>query len=113
MLGRVSYVLARRKAPHVPSREAELLKLISRHLPEKTLARYRELNTKLHNEVITELEHQEFLALVDQIEMADAKRLEYLIELAQLRDESLETLMEQVGLRLRSSQFTSSSACSW
>jgi hypothetical protein len=99
-LQQVSHLLARRKAPSVPQREVELLQQISHSLPPATQARYRELNAKLHDEVITEAEHQEFLRLVDRVELADAKRLQHLIELAQLRGVSLDTLMEQLGLRV-------------
>jgi hypothetical protein len=99
-LQQVSHVLARRKALSVPQREVELLQQISHSLDPAIQARYRELNAKLHDEVITEAEHQEFLRLVDRVELADAKRLQHLIELAQLRGVSLDTLMEQLGLRV-------------
>lgn len=51
-------------------------------------------------QVITE--PSQFLALVDQVELADAKRLQYLIELAQLRGVPLPTLMNQLGLGVSS-----------
>jgi len=99
-LQQVSRLLAHRKAPSLPQREVELLQQISQHPTPKIRSRYDELNTKLHQGIITEDEHQEFLALVDQIELADAKRLQHLIELAQLRSLSLDALMEQLGLRV-------------
>jgi hypothetical protein len=61
--------------------------------------RYDELNDKLHEESITPEERAELLSLIDRIELADAERLQCLIELAQLRQISVETLMEQLGLR--------------
>jgi hypothetical protein len=79
---------------------SHLLARISHPLPPAIQARYRELNAKLHDEIITEAEHQEFLRLVDEVELADARRLQRLIELAQLRGVSLDTLMEQLGLRV-------------
>lgn len=102
VLQQVSRLLARRKAPSVPQREVELLQQISSYLPPAMRARYHELNTKLHDEVMTEAEHQEFLTLVDQVELADARRLQYLIELTQLRGVSLATLMTQLGLGVSS-----------
>lgn len=92
VLQQVSRILARRKAPSIPQREVERLHQISHSLPAVVRTRYRELNAKLHDETITETEHQEFLALVDQVELADAKRLQYLIELAQLQGVPLPTL---------------------
>jgi hypothetical protein len=102
VLQQVSRLLARRKAPSVPQREVELLQQISNYLSPAVRTRYHELNVKLHNETITETEHQEFLVLVDQIEVADAKRLQHLIELAQLRGVPLATLMTQLGLGVSS-----------
>lgn len=102
VLQQVSRLLARRKAPSVPQREVELLQQISNYLSPAVRIRYHELNVKLHNETITETEHQEFLVLVDQIEVADAKRLQHLIELAQLRGVPLATLMSQLGLGVSS-----------
>lgn len=98
VLQQVSRLLARRKAPSVPQREVELLQQISHHLSPTIRARYHELNIKLHDGIISDDEHQEFLGLVDQVELADAKRLQYLIELAQLRGVSLTALMTQLGL---------------
>lgn len=102
VLQQVSRLLAHRKAPSVPQREVELLQQISNYLAPAVRVRYHELNAKLHNEVITEAEHQEFLTLVDQVELADAKRLQSLLELAQLRGVSLATLMKQLGLGVSS-----------
>ncbi|MCE7985243.1 MAG: STAS/SEC14 domain-containing protein [Caldilinea sp. CFX5] len=102
VLQQVSRLLARRKAPSVPQREVELLQQISNYLSPAVRARYHQLNAKLHDDLITEAEHQEFLTLVDQVELADAKRLQHLIELAQLRGVSLAALMTQLGLGVSS-----------
>ncbi len=95
----VSRLLARRKAPSVSQREVELLQQISRRLPSTTQQRYEELNAKLHEETISTAEHQELLALIDQIELGDATRLQHLVELAQLRGVALAVVMDQLGLR--------------
>ena len=98
-LGQVGQLLARRKAPNIPKREAELLHKIAHYLSATVRVRYHNLNRKLQDEVISESEYQELFNLVDQVEMADADRLQNLIELAQLRDVSLDTVMEQLGLQ--------------
>ncbi|MEZ4868692.1 MAG: hypothetical protein R3C14_45610 [Caldilineaceae bacterium] len=89
-LAQVSSLLAQRKAPSILQREATLLQQINYHLSPTVQTRYHELNAKLHDDTITEAEYQEFLALVDQVEGADAKRLEDLIELGKLLSQSLD-----------------------
>ncbi len=43
-------------------------------------------------------EYSELLQLTDQVELLDAKRVEYLVELALLRKQPLPLLMEELGL---------------
>jgi hypothetical protein len=96
---RVQALRAQRRTPSLPKREAELLQLINRGLPAEVRQRYDALNDKLHAETITGEEHQELLGLIEQVKQADAERLRSLVELAQLRQLSLDELMEQLGLR--------------
>jgi hypothetical protein len=96
---RVQALRAHRRAPSLPKREAELLQLINHGLPAEVRQRYDALNDKLHAETITDEEHQELLGLIEQVKQADAERLRNLVELAQLRQLSLDELMEQLGLR--------------
>ena len=87
---------AQRRARSLPKNETELLQKINQGLPPEVRKRYEELNAKLHEETITPEEHQEFLQLVDRIELADAERMQHLIELARLRNISVDTLMNQL-----------------
>ena len=96
---RVQALRAHRRAPSLPKREAELLQLINRGIPPKARQRYDELNDALSAENITDAEHQELLGLIEQVKQADVERLRHLIELAQLRQLSLDELMNQLGLR--------------
>ncbi len=96
---RVSSLVAHRKAPSLPKREAELLQQINQGLPATQWQRYQALNAKLLDEHITPHEHQELSVLIDQIEQLDVERLTHLIELAQLRNVPLDTLMAQLGIR--------------
>lgn len=96
---RVLALRARRRAPSLPQREAELLQLINRGVPAEVRRRYDELNDQLHAETITDEEQQELLKLIEQIEEADAERLRHLAELAPLRQVPLDALMDQFGLR--------------
>ena len=94
---RVNALLAQRRAPHLPQREAELLQRIGQSSPA-VQPRFQELDAKRRDEKLTPVEHQELLTLLEQKEQADAGRLRCLIELAQLRGVSLDELMEQLGL---------------
>jgi hypothetical protein len=82
----------------LPKREAELLQQINQGLPAPQWQRYQTLNAKLLAEHITPDEHQELGALIDQIEQLEGERLAHLIELAQLRNVPLATLMAQLGI---------------
>lgn len=85
--------------PSLSQNESALLQKIHSVLPDDLRRRYNELNDKLHEETIIPEEHAELLTLIDRIELADAERMRYLIELAQLRQVSVDTLMEQLGIR--------------
>jgi hypothetical protein len=90
---------AQRRAPSLPKDETELLQQINRGLPADIRQRYDALNAKLHDETITPQEHAELLALIDRVELADAERMQRLIALARLRGVSVDTLIEQLGVR--------------
>ena len=90
---------ARQRAASLSIAETDLLQQINQGLSPTIRARYEELNAKLHDETITPAEHEELLQLTDQIEQSDAERLRHLIALAQLRQVSVDTLMDQLGIR--------------
>src|SRR5262249_30997008 len=96
---RIIALQAQRRAPSLPQNETELLQQINRGLPADIRQQYDTLNAKLHDETITAQEHEELLTLIDRIELADAERMQHLIALARLRRVSVDTLMEQLGIR--------------
>jgi hypothetical protein len=98
-ISQVLTLRAKRIAPSVPKREAELLQQINQGLLPDVQQRYDELTAKRRAETLIPEEHQELLALVDRIEQADAERVRALIELAQLRHVSVTTLMAELGIR--------------
>lgn len=79
--------------------ESELLQQINQGLSAQTWQHYHELIAKRQAEILTPEEHTELISISEQIEKANARRLGYLIELAQLRQVSLETVMEQLGIQ--------------
>lgn len=97
-LSEVSQILAIKKASNYSKRELQLLQLVSQHLPEQEIKRYQFLSNKLQEENISDVEHQELLVLVEKIEIADAKQLGYLIELARLKKISLAELKQELNL---------------
>ncbi|QSJ17416.1 STAS/SEC14 domain-containing protein [Nostoc sp. UHCC 0702] len=88
---------AQRKASNLPQAEAELLLKINQGIPSDTQKYYEELIGKKEAETLTSEEHIELLNLTQQIEKLQAKRIEYLSELARLRVISLTALMENLG----------------
>lgn len=83
----------------LPQQEAELLQRINEGLPSETWERYHELIAKRRAETLQPDEHALLIELSDQIEAANARRITHLIELARLRQTSLEALMEQLGIK--------------
>ena len=96
---RVNLIHAQRKTPHVSQRETELLKKISEGLPPAILRPLQELRAKMEAETISEAEHAELLRLVNRVEQYDVERLAWLIELAQLRNQTVPELIDSLGLR--------------
>ncbi len=90
---------AQRRARSLPKNEAELLQKIYQGPPVEIRKRHAELNLRLHEETITPDEHQELLQLIDRLELADAERLKHLIELAGIRNVSVDLLMSQLDIR--------------
>ena len=79
--------------------ESELLMKIAEGVPAAVQRRYDELIAKRNDRVLTDEEYSELLRLTDQVEMLDAKRLEYLTELAVIRSKPLTLLMNELGIR--------------
>lgn len=73
--------------------EMELLQAVYRGVPSDIQQRYDELREKLHDEMLSSNEHQELMKMIDVIEQYDVERLENLIQLAKIRNVSLEELI--------------------
>ena len=81
--------------------ESELLKKINLDISEAEWTSYRHLIGLMRAETITEKEHETLIELGDKIEIANANRVKYLFELAELRGISVEKLKKLIGLKLR------------
>ena len=80
-------------------REATLLQKINQSLSQMQWQRYRELIDKRQAETLTPEEQTELIGLSDQLEEANAKRIEYVAHLAALRKTTVTTLMKELGLK--------------
>ncbi len=89
---------AKRNAPNVSSDEAELLLKINQGLSSKTQKRFDELAEKLQTEIMTLEERGEFLKLTNRVEKQDAKRVELLGKLAEIRKQTLDEVMKDLGI---------------
>ena len=83
----------------LPRAEAQLLQEINRGLSEIAWRRYHELVARRRAETLTEAEYEELVSLTDEVELANARRMENLAELAKLRRASLDDLMAELGLQ--------------
>jgi hypothetical protein len=81
----------------IVKREAILLQKVNQSLPVATQQRFDDLNEKRRDETLTDEEHQELLALIEQIEENDVERVKDLGQLAQWRNVSLIGSHETVG----------------
>jgi hypothetical protein len=84
--------------PHLPEAEARLIEQINEGCPPALWQRYTELVTKRRAETLTADEQAEVISLSDQIEDLNTRRLEFLADLARLRQTSLSELMRQLGI---------------
>ncbi|CCI02114.1 MAG: STAS/SEC14 domain-containing protein [Microcystis sp.] len=90
---------AKHHAPSLSKDETELLLKINQGLSQDNQGRYQLLINKRNEENLTEQEYQELLKLSDQMEIHQTQRLEYLAQLAQLRQISLTDLMTQLSIK--------------
>jgi hypothetical protein len=89
---------AQRQAPCLSQSETELLLKINQGIPEDVRQRYNTLLAKRDDETLTPEEHAELLGLTEQVERLQAERVKHLVALAQLRQKSLEGVMQDLGL---------------
>ena len=92
-------VRAVRRRPADDAAEAELLRQINTGWAAERWQRYHALVAQRRAGCLTSEEHRELIVLTDEREMAHAQRLGHLIELAKMRQTTLEAVMEQLGIQ--------------
>lgn len=99
-LKEVAHILARRKVKSLSKRETELMFIINKSLlSNSSQERFDILYQKLKNETLTDKEHQQLIKLTNQQEAKAVDRLGAMVELSQLRNVTLDDLMEQLGIK--------------
>ena len=78
--------------------EEKLIQAISQAIPVALHCRYIYLCEKNSNETITPKEHKELIKLIDKVEIKNVERIKKLIELAKIRNVSLDTVMRQLDI---------------
>lgn len=101
LVTRVIALRARRRSRCLDT-EAELLPKINCGLPREVQQRYEELIEKRDARTLSPEEYSELLQLTERAEQADVERVGALIELARLRQISLDELVRDLGLRTES-----------
>ena len=97
---RLLQIQARRKAPNLSQREAELIEGIAQGGAFTQQARYHDLNLQSKHRSLTQEEQNELHQLIAQSEAQTVQRLSLLVELAQLRRVSLPALMKQLQIKV-------------
>ncbi|MCP4663358.1 MAG: hypothetical protein GY856_48820 [bacterium] len=91
--------IRRSAVPRLAADEAALLQEINRGLPAETWQHYGELKEKRRAQTLTPEERAELIALSDQIEEMNVRRMEAVVELARLRHMSVDALMDDLGIK--------------
>jgi hypothetical protein len=89
---------AKRRAKNLSLEETLLLQKINREFPTVKTERYLWLEDRRRQATLSPEEHRELLGLGRQLDRFDAQRLQWLGQLAILRNLPLRELMKQLGL---------------
>lgn len=99
LMSQVIRLQAKRKAPNLSADETELMFHINQGISHNEQKRFDTLVAKRQAETLTQEEHQELIALTEEIERKDAERMKSLAELARIRGKSLDAVMEELHIR--------------
>jgi hypothetical protein len=78
--------------------EAELIQKINIGLSPSDWGKYHALIAKRQAETLTQDEYQQLVAMSDRLEKLNVQRIQSLIQLAKLRQQTLPELMENLGI---------------
>jgi deferrochelatase/peroxidase EfeB len=84
--------------PTSPPTEADLLQQINIGFSAQTWEQYHTLIAKRHAETLSPEEHDQLIQLSNRLENLNVARVQALIQLANLRNQTLENLMQTLGI---------------
>jgi hypothetical protein len=86
------------KPPSLTTEETRLFQIINKGFSDEFWTQLRSLDKKRQKSTISDTERAELTLMTEQMEVANLERLKALIELAEIRQTDLDTLMTQLGL---------------
>ena len=95
----VSVANAAHAGQRLSKAETHLLQEINQGLPETVWRRYHELVARRRDGTLTDNEYEALKSLTDDVELAHARRMEKVADLARLREVPLDDLMAELGLQ--------------
>jgi hypothetical protein len=94
--------LRKQKLPTILTQtETELLRKINAGILPSLQKRYQVLFKKRQKETLTEVDYEELLALTSYIENHNVQRLSYIIELAKIRNTTVDEIIASLELKPR------------
>ena len=99
LAGAVKLRYEHQKARSSARQEKELIAQATVVLPAALLTQYRALRDKQRIGSLKPDEHRQLLALIQDFEERNVKRLSALAELARLREKSLAVVMDELGVK--------------
>lgn len=91
-------IKAQRHTPRLPAEQSVLLQKINQGLPSAQQDRFTYLTSKRQASNLTPDEYNELIRLNQKLEARTVERLQYLVELAQLRQMPLPQLLRELEL---------------
>jgi hypothetical protein len=95
---KIMQIQAERMVDDLPLEEVLLLEKIRKQLPLEVQERFKLLKSKRLDETLSKLEHQEYLDLIEVIEMDNAEKVKHVGALALLRNRPILELGKELGV---------------
>lgn len=95
---KIMEIQAERLTDDLPLEEVLLLEKIKKELPIEVKERFKTLKAKRTAETLTATEYQEYLALIEVVEMSNAEKVKHVGALALLRNRPMLELGKELGV---------------
>jgi hypothetical protein len=98
-LTRVNQIATKQDKLPISKQEEELIKQIKSIIPPSILKHFKHLQSKMHDDTITEKERSEMILLTDFMEQKSAERVLLLTKLSQLKGVSVLELVDMLKIK--------------